>query len=237
MDPLAEKASGWTPYRYAFNNPLLFIDPDGLFETEYKHGNESVTVNDGIEKTIEVSETDFALAKLYADLINNDESPSSKEFEEGYREFYYSVSSYDDFNLGAAYDYIYNLPNIDSENDYVKGGAPPMIGRGRAVKMIEGFSRVNKGIKISRRLVKSISNPRLKNLVQSITKGGGNTMNAVRNELATGLPTKGKFHFQKLLETRANAMKIWSNKSNLSPGDRKILKQVLIDVQKTLSGR
>lgn len=35
VDPLAEKAPGWTPYRYGFNNPIKYTDPKGLFETKF----------------------------------------------------------------------------------------------------------------------------------------------------------------------------------------------------------
>ncbi len=34
MDPLAEITFRWTPYRYGFNNPLRFVDEDGLTEKE-----------------------------------------------------------------------------------------------------------------------------------------------------------------------------------------------------------
>ncbi len=34
VDPLADLAPEWSPYRYGFNDPVNYIDPDGLFETK-----------------------------------------------------------------------------------------------------------------------------------------------------------------------------------------------------------
>lgn len=34
VDPMAEKAPSWNPFRYCGNNPIRHIDPNGMFESE-----------------------------------------------------------------------------------------------------------------------------------------------------------------------------------------------------------
>ena len=55
VDPLAEETTDWTPYRYAFNNPIIYTDPNGEFESKFGawihkivhgHWNSTIQQND-----------------------------------------------------------------------------------------------------------------------------------------------------------------------------------------------
>src|SRR5690554_4576407 len=56
VDPLAEQAPDWTPYRYGFNNPIRYTDPTGMYEVDgnddwYRTGEGNIVYDKNIKSS------------------------------------------------------------------------------------------------------------------------------------------------------------------------------------------
>ena len=122
-DPLSDEFPNWSPYTFTNDNPIFFTDPTGLApETIYRNvaTNEEVEVEDNVDKTIEVNDSDFQKAKSFAEQINPTENSDGTTTIQvvdsytasAYNEFYDSVNSYSELSLANVKDFLFNRPQL-----------------------------------------------------------------------------------------------------------------------------
>ena len=133
------------------------------------------------------------------------------------------------------------IPKVEEtpvQKSYIAAYRDAAAGVNKAGDAVEGTLKINLDLK------PNVSNEKLKNIINDLYKGqgglhtigNGTTMDAVRNELQTGLPTNGKFHTQKLNDY-LNALQRRLGAGDLDDYDKSVVNSLIEDINKALSGK
>jgi len=125
----------------------------------------------------------------------------------------------------------------------IRGGK----GTGKAVSVIAKNQNTNaalnnigqQSLSYAKNLAQTASSPVLKNIVKNTYRSTdtipGGTFGALRNEIVTGLPTKGKYHLEKTQNTLNALSNLLKNPDKLTAGDLKVMQSLINDAAKEIA--
>ena len=117
VDPMADKAPNWTPYRYCFDNPVNLVDPTGLWETDYVDENNKLLAHteDGIDRTVIVKDEQRKFFEAGMTMAKNNGQTNDPVFNR----IFSNVLDRQKFNATSSIRYNIGKSAIDNEgSDY-----------------------------------------------------------------------------------------------------------------------
>lgn len=232
----------WNLYSYVRSNPLSDVDPTGNACVYSGSGdaNDSSNYSDDNSGGQNCSSV-FAPQ-------NNSQSSATVNAQQGSLAADVATNAFLSLSnaAGSYFSFIAPHSQLLSETPTGTGiGANVGAGIGLAVMFIgpggeETVARNLLGTTRSR-LLQTAQNRKLRNLINYLFRpgaqiGSGSTADAIRYELSTGKLLSPRGHFVKGQEARTSLQRLYRD-PNLSPGDKQIVKKLLIDLQDALSNK